>query len=287
MHSSASAKATVVFFNGAAGWITSILVYIAALPSSSIGVRVKVFKESLGTLGVAALLSTVAAPAQAQVAPEPVATSDTAVTASTSTAPTTVTTPAATTTTTAPTTTAPAASPAIVVEASLQAYKINPGDQIEIYVWGEERLQRQVKVLPDGTLAFPLVGQLIVAGLLPRQLETLISERLQPQYRGQVPQVTVSVVAPLGLQFSVMGKVRTPGTFSPGRYVNLLEALSLAGGPAPFANLDGVVIYRKAGAGLSTVRVRLAPYFKSGSDIRTVSQEEIPAIESGDTVVVP
>ena len=250
------------------------------------------FRESLGTLGVAALLSTASAPALAQVAPEPVATADTAATApaSASTAPATTAAPPTAAPATTPATagaTAPAASPAIVVEASLQAYKINPGDQIEIYVWGEERLQRQVKVLPDGTLAFPLVGQLIVAGLLPRQLETLIGERLQPQYRGQVPQVTVSVVAPLGLQFSVMGKVRTPGTFSPGRYVNLLEALSLAGGPAPFANLDGVMIYRKSGTGLSTVRVRLAPYFKSGTEVRNLTQEEVPAIESGDTVVVP
>lgn len=243
------------------------------------------FKESLVTLGVASLMSTTAAPALAQVAPEPVATADTA--AATPAATTAPAAGAATTPGTAPATAATTAAPAIVVEASLQAYKINPGDQIEIYVWGEERLQRQVKVLPDGTLAFPLVGQLIVAGLLPRQLETLISERLQPQYRGQVPQVTVSVVAPLGLQFSVMGKVRTPGTFSPGRYVNLLEALSLAGGPAPFANLDGVVIYRKSGAGLTTYRVRLAPYFKTGTDVRTVTQEEVPAIESGDTVVVP
>lgn len=247
------------------------------------------FKESLGTLGVAALLSTATAPALAQVAPEPVATAETAAAtppAATATTPPPAAAPGTATTTTAAAT-APGTGTAIVVEAPLQAYKINPGDQLEIYVWGEERLQRQVKVLPDGSLAFPLVGQLTVAGLLPRQLETMISERLQPQYRGQVPQVTVSVVAPLGLQFSVMGKVRTPGTFSPGRYVNLLEALSLAGGPAPFANLDGVVIYRKGGAGLSTVRLRLAPYFKAGTDIRTVSQEEIPAIESGDTVVVP
>lgn len=243
-----------------------------------------VLREILGTLAASSLLSTAAAPAFAQVAAEPVATAETVPTATPAAS-------AASATTTAPATTAPAAAPAaapIVVVAALAAYQINPGDELEIYVWGEERLQRKVKVLPDGTIAFPLVGQLSVAGLLPRQLETLIGERLQSQYRGQVPQVTVSVVAPLGLQFSVMGKVKTPGTFSPGRYVNLLEALSLAGGPITFANLDGVVVYRKGpGGALSPMRFRLAPYFKAGSDMRTVSQEEIPAIQSGDTVVVP
>lgn len=172
--------------------------------------------------------------------------------------------------------------------ASSTPYRINPGDEIEVYVWGEERLQRKVKVLPDGTMAFPLVGQLAVTGMLPKELEAVISERLQPQYRGQVPQVTVSIVAPLGLQFSVMGKVKAPGTFSPGRYVNVLEALSLAGGPAEFANLDSLVIIRKSkGEALSTLRVRVGALFKSGVDSRTVSQAELPTIQSGDTVIVP
>lgn len=181
-----------------------------------------------------------------------------------------------------------AATTPIKVEATRGAYRINAGDQLEVYVWGEERLQRTVKVLPDGTIAFPLVGQITVSGQLPRDVETLISERLQPQYRGQVPQVTVSVVAPLGLQFSVMGKVKTPGTFSPGRYVNLLEALSLAGGPITFANLDNILIYRKGtGDALSIVRVKLGAYLKAGAEIRSVSPDEIPAVNSGDTVVVP
>lgn len=167
-------------------------------------------------------------------------------------------------------------------------YRINAGDELEVYVWGEERLQRKVKVLPDGTMAFPLAGQLNVAGMLPKELETVISERLAPQYRGQVPQVTVSVAAPAGMVFSVMGKVKSPGTFSPGRYVNLLEALSLAGGPAEFANLDSLVIIRKGkGDSLSTIRVRVGPLFKSGVDNRTVAQAEIPTIQSGDTVIVP
>ena len=182
----------------------------------------------------------------------------------------------------------PASAQPVSPAANSSPYRINAGDELEIYVWGEERLQRKVKVLPDGTMAFPLVGQLNVTGMLPKALEAVISEKLQPQYRGQVPQVTVSVVAPVGLQFSIMGKVKSPGTFSPGRYVNLLEALSLAGGPAEFANLDSLVIIRKTpGEGLSTLRVRVSALFKSGVDNRTVSQADIPTIQSGDTVIMP
>ncbi len=60
-------------------------------------------------------------------------------------------------------------------------YRINAGDELEVYVWGDERLQRAVKVLPDGTIAFPLVGQVVAQGLLPQELERAISDRLQGQ----------------------------------------------------------------------------------------------------------
>src|SRR3546814_1468762 len=61
-----------------------------------------------------------------------------------------------------------------------------PGDELEIYVWNEERLQRVLRVLPDGTIAFPLVGQLKVSDLLPQEVEQLVSARLQSQYRGEI-----------------------------------------------------------------------------------------------------
>src|SRR5690349_10525922 len=79
-------------------------------------------------------------------------------------------------------------------------YLIKPGDELDVLVWGDERLQRSVRVLPDGTFAFPLVGQVVAAGRLPAELERVIAAGLQSQYRGQVPQVTVSVKSPAGFQ---------------------------------------------------------------------------------------
>lgn len=166
------------------------------------------------------------------------------------------------------------------------SYRISAGDELEIYVWGEERLQRKVKVLPDGTIAFPLVGQIKVQGYLPAEVEAAITSGLSAQYVGAVPQVTVSVVAPAGMQFSVMGRVKAPGTFTPGRYVNILEALSMAGGPGEFANLDNVLIIRKSGEQLTTLTARLAPLFKPGTDTKDVERANILRIETGDTVIV-
>ena len=180
---------------------------------------------------------------------------------------------------------ASAQAPADAVRAS--AYRINPGDELEVYVWGEERLQRTVRVLPDGTIAFPLAGQIVAQGYEPRQLQSIISDRLKAQYRGPVPEVTVSVRAPAGMQFSVMGRVRSPGTFTPGRYVNVLEALSMAGGPSEFANLDNVLLIRKVGDQLTTFKVRVATLFKTGADTSDVERGDIRRIETGDTVIVP
>ena len=164
-------------------------------------------------------------------------------------------------------------------------YRINPGDELEVLVWGDERLQRDVLVLPDGTFAFPLVGQVQAAGKLPSEIQRIITVGLQPQYKGPVPQVTVTVKKAAGYQFSVIGKVRSPGTFTPGRYVNALEALAIAGGPAEFANMNGAKIIRKAGNQLYVVPMHLQDALRG--DMSTLSRNEIPRIESGDTLVVP
>ena len=164
-------------------------------------------------------------------------------------------------------------------------YRVNPGDELEILVWGDERLQRTVLVLPDGTFAFPLVGQVSAAGHLPREIERVITAGLQPQYKGPVPQVTVSVKRASGYQFSVVGKVRNPGTFTPGRYVNALEALAIAGGPAEFANTGSVKIIRKAGNQLFVLPIHLQDALRG--DTSRLGPNEIPRIESGDTLVVP
>jgi polysaccharide export outer membrane protein len=97
--------------------------------------------------------------------------------------------------------------------------------------------------------------------------------------------VTVSVKKPSGYQFSVIGKVRNPGTFTPGRYVNALEALAIAGGPSEFANTAGARVIRKLGDRMVVVPVRLQDALRG--DTSRLTSNEIPRIESGDTLVVP
>lgn len=173
----------------------------------------------------------------------------------------------------------------VPAQGSAGPYRINPGDEVEVLVWGDERLQRTVRVLPDGTFAFPLVGQVPAAGKLPGDLEKIISAGLKAQYRGEVPSVTVSVKNPSGFQFSVIGKVKSPGAFTPGRYVNALEALSIAGGPSEFAQTGNIRIIRKVGNQLQVIPVRIVSALRG--DTSRLSEQDIPLIESGDTLVVP
>jgi polysaccharide export outer membrane protein len=165
------------------------------------------------------------------------------------------------------------------------AYRINPGDDLEILVWGDERLQKIVRVLPDGTFGFPLVGQVMAAGALPSDIQRIITAGLRPQYKDVVPQVTVLVKNPNGYQFSVIGKVKSPGTFTPGRYVNALEAIGIAGGPTEFAQTNRIKIIRKVGQQIQTIPVQISGALKG--DLDGLTAREIPPIQSGDTMVVP
>jgi polysaccharide biosynthesis/export protein len=166
-------------------------------------------------------------------------------------------------------------------------YRVNPGDQLDIYVWGDERLQRSLSVLPDGSFAFPLAGTLQASGRTPPELEAELSKLLAPQYKGVPPQVTVSVRVPSGMQISVIGKVRSPGNFSPTRYVNVLGALALAGGPSDFADLSNVIVLRKDGNRTSVIRTRVGDILRGRPEARDLAGDGLPQLMAGDTVVVP
>ena len=166
-------------------------------------------------------------------------------------------------------------------------YHISPGDQLQIYVWGDERLQRALTVLPDGTFAFPLAGTIQAAGRTPNDIEDTLSKLLAPQYKGVPQQVTVSVSAPAGMQYSVIGKVRAPGNFSPTRYVNVLNALAQAGGPTDFADIDHIIIMRTTAGRSQVIRTRLGAIFKGKPSDNDMSVASVPLIQAGDTVIVP
>lgn len=122
-------------------------------------------------------------------------------------------------------------------------YLLAPEDILEISVWKEEGLQREVLVRPDGRLSFPLVGYVQAAGRTPEQVQQEIAERLTSFISD--PVVTVAVLRVTGNKIYVIGKVAKPGEYVVGRYVDVLQALSLAGGLTPFAAENNIKILRR------------------------------------------
>lgn len=158
-------------------------------------------------------------------------------------------------------------------------YEIGPEDVLEISVWREKDLQREVLVRPDGWLTFPLVGNVEAAGKTPQQLEQEIRQRLRkfiPE-----PVVTVTVKKIQGLKIFVMGRVGKPGEYMVGRYVDVLQALTLAGGLTPFAKEDKIKVVRKQGG-----KEQVIPF--DYSEVKKGKRlEQNIMLRSGDVVVVP
>lgn len=189
---------------------------------------------------------------------------------------------------------APASAAAPVIPQPVQSlgvdpeYHVNPGDELDILVWGEERLQRVVRVLPDGTFTFPLAGRIIAANQTVREIAGQIRKNIAPNYRDALPDITVAVREATGMRFYVMGKVRTPGGFSSGRAMNVVQALSMAGGLAEFADVKNAIILRQTDKGQIVERVRLSALLKGarGVDQGRLSMP-LPVLEAGDVLVIP
>lgn len=162
--------------------------------------------------------------------------------------------------------------------ANTEPYTLNAGDVLDISVWREEDLQRQVLVLPDGTISFPLAGQIEAAGRTTEDVQLTISDRLEKYIPGAV--VTVSVLNVSGNKIYVIGAVNNPGEFQVTRSIDVMQALSLAGGLTPFAGEDSIrILRRQDGADVSY------PFYYS--DVKHGDKLEMNIqLKSGDVIVV-
>jgi polysaccharide biosynthesis/export protein len=158
-------------------------------------------------------------------------------------------------------------------------YRIQPGDVLDISVWEEEDLQKQVLVRPDGGMSFPLVGNIQAAGKSVAELQKLITERLKKYIPDAV--VTVATLKLDGNTVYVIGKVAKPGEFQVNRYVDVVQALSMAGGMTPYASDNKISILRRENGKQRSIPFRYGDIEK-GEDL-----EQNIILQSGDVVVVP
>lgn len=159
------------------------------------------------------------------------------------------------------------------------SYKVQPGDLLEIFVWKEKDLQREVIVRPDGGLSFPLIGDMEVAGRTVSQIRDEFTKQLREYVSN--PTVSVSVKQAQGYKIYVMGQVNRPGEFTAVRPVDIVQALSMAGGLNPFAATNRIKVLRRENG------VETAIPFKYGQVESGRKLEQNIILQSGDVVVVP
>ncbi|MGQ0618505.1 MAG: polysaccharide biosynthesis/export family protein [Panacagrimonas sp.] len=158
-------------------------------------------------------------------------------------------------------------------------YGLKPGDTLEISVWREADMSREVRVRPDGGISFPLAGDLIVSGQSVEQVRAELNSRLR-RFISE-PEVAVAVKETGGNTFFVIGKVNKAGEFPMRGLVDVMQALSIAGGTATFAQLSDIKILRRNGDKQEAIPFRYAEV-ESGKRL-----DQNIVLKSGDVVVVP
>lgn len=166
-----------------------------------------------------------------------------------------------------------------------QNYRLGPGDQLVIEVWGASEANFTQKVSPEGYINIPQVGPLNVNGMTVQAASALIKGRLSKIYAGMsTTNVDLSTNAKVTLgqirtiQVNIMGEVARPGTYAISSFSTAFHALYRAGGIGSLGTLRGIRVIR-GGRTISVIDVY--DYIlrgRSSSDIR---------LQDGDMILVP
>jgi polysaccharide export outer membrane protein len=158
-------------------------------------------------------------------------------------------------------------------------YTIGAADVLQIFVWKEAELSKEVTVRLDGRITVPLLGDVEAAGRSPQQLSEELAKSLGRFLES--PRVTVGVNHANSTTFYVVGLVGKPGEFPLSRRTTFLQGLALAGGFRDFAKTDSILIIRQERAGQRVIPVN----YKRIEDGKDVGQNVL--LRPGDTIVVP
>ncbi len=162
-----------------------------------------------------------------------------------------------------------------------EEYVIGVSDDVQIGVYKHDEFNTGQRVRPDGVVTMPLIGDVQAAGLTPSQLEGAVKDKLKAFVKGDAV-VTVAVTGINSYHVVVTGRVSTPGRFEAASYMTVMEAISLAGGPTPFASPAEVFVLRRSPDG----KVKKIP-FNYSQVIRGEYLQQNIYLMRGDQVVVP
>ena len=159
------------------------------------------------------------------------------------------------------------------------SYRIGPNDILNIFVWKEADLTRDVTVMPDGKITYPLIGEITAQGQTASELKKTITDKLQNFVTA--PEVTVIVKESRSQVVYTVGKLTRPGPYPLAPGMTVMQALSAAGGFAEWADPKNIMIIRREGGKEIQLRFNYKE-FTSGERL-----EQNIVLKPGDTLVVP
>jgi protein involved in polysaccharide export with SLBB domain len=154
---------------------------------------------------------------------------------------------------------------------------LGPGDVFEVRVFGEQDLSGDYRVGADGSIDFPLIGRIAVEGSTPAELSVTLATALKTFVRQ--PQVSIFVKELKSKKVYVFGQVQKPGTFNFEQGMNIIQAITLAGGFAQLANKSSAFV----------TRVVLGKEQRLEVSITDIGDGRVPNFEilPGDIIFVP
>ncbi len=159
-------------------------------------------------------------------------------------------------------------------------YVIGNADLLRITVWKNPELSADVPVRPDGKISVPLLNDVQAAGLTPEELKELLTKQLAEYVAN--PDVTVVVIQVNSKRVYVLGGVVRSGPIPLTSDMRVLDAISVAGGFAPFADKGGIRILRRSGGEIVEYGFDYDDYLKG-----KIPPHSNMLLHPGDTVVVP
>lgn len=158
-------------------------------------------------------------------------------------------------------------------------YKIHAGDILSISIWNEDSLQRELQVLPDGTISFPLAGVITVKGKAIKDIQGELIKKLADFIPDA--EVNISVKSAEGNIVYVIGQVKKPGQFIMRQPLDVMQILSLAGGLTAFAKANDILILRRKNGVSDAIEFRYGD-IEDGDEL-----DKNYLLKTGDVIVVP
>jgi polysaccharide export outer membrane protein len=160
----------------------------------------------------------------------------------------------------------------------VESTTIGAGDVFTLTIVGEEKLPKEYRVSPDGTVDFPYIHRQSVAGLEPQEIVDLVRKKFMEAEILRDPSVAIDVKEYNSKRVVVLGQVQKPGSFPLTPGFTLIQAISQAGGFNSIANRDRVNLTRKTAGQTRTVVL----------SVDAITEGTLPDIplQSGDTIYV-